>query len=153
MQLTAVHPTKNAISVEAVAIGIFENDKGLVVSSSLLSGAERKEVTQKLLDKEFKGGKAETLTLRTRAAEAAEAVWAAGLGKREKFTPEVARKFGAALLKKAKAEKWVTVRVDAEPILAAAGPAGIQALAEGILLADYRFDRYFSKKKNSNPVV
>lgn len=153
MQLTVVHPAKGTAQTEAVAIGVFENDKGLVVSSPLLSGAERKDITQKLLAKEFKGGKAENLTLRSCVSGAAEAVWVAGLGKREKFTPEIARKLGASLLKKAKAEKWVSVRVDAEAIYATAGRDGIQALAEGILLADYRFDRYFSKKKNSNPAV
>lgn len=153
MQLTANHfsSAKSGGPTEAIVIGVFEEDKGLTVGSALLSGAERKEVTKRLLAKEFKGGKAESLTLRSCGPVAGEAVWVAGLGKREKFGPESARKLGAALLKKAKADKWATVRVDGETVYAAAGRDGVQALCEGILLADYRFDRYFSKKKNSNP--
>lgn len=154
MNISVIVASKSMASAEAAVIGVFEGDKGLPVGSILLSGAARGEASRKLLEKEFKGGRGESLTLRLKgAAGSAETVWVCGLGKREKFTFESARKFGAAALKKAKAEKWSTVHVDAEAVHAVCGAEGAQALFEGMRLAEYKFDKYFSKKKNSNPVV
>ncbi len=152
MQLIAAASSKASAKSEAIVIGIFEGDKGLPVASVLFGGAESKAVSKKLLEKEFKGGKGENLTVHGGGSGSAT-IWAVGLGKREKFTVESARRFGGLVLKKAKAEKWATVRLDGEEVLAAAGKDGVQALFEGLRLADYRFDKYFSKKKNSNPAV
>jgi leucyl aminopeptidase len=155
MNISVVIASKSLAKSEAAVIGVFEGDKGLPISSILLSGAARGEVSRRLLGKEFKGGRGENLALRLGSAGAgsAETIWAYGLGKREKFTAEAARKFGAAVLKKAKGEKWSTVTVDAAAVFTACGADGAQALFEGMRLADYKFDRYFSKKKNSNPLV
>jgi leucyl aminopeptidase len=153
MQITIISGSKPAGRVEAVVIGVFEGDKGLPVASVLFSGLESKAVSKRLLEKEFKGGKGESLALRPEVAPSCEVIWIVGLGKREKFTVESARKLGGQVLRKAKAEKWTTVRVDGEEVFAAAGKDGVQAFFEGIRLADYKFDRYFSKKKNSNPAV
>ncbi len=153
MQISIMSGSKPAGRVEAVVIGVFEGDKGLPVASVLFSGVESKAVSKKLLEKEFKGGKGETLSLRPEVAPSCEVLWIVGLGKREKFNTESARRLGGQVFKKAKAEKWASVRVDGEEVFAAAGKDGVQAFFEGIRLADYKFDRYFSKKKNSYPAV
>jgi len=88
--------------------------------------------------KKFEGKEGESLLSN-------EVLWL-GLGKKEKYTLEKARRIAARALLQAKALQAQTLVLDMESVLGAFSPAEITAAAvEGIRLSDYRFDRYKSK--------
>jgi leucyl aminopeptidase len=119
---------------DTVAVGVFEGDETPAGAPAevgeLLSSGEAKR-SRKALALTHAGGKR----------------WlVAGLGKREDFTPEVARVAGALVRDRAKelstkALCWQTPTGD---------PAVAAALVEGTVLGDYSFDSHKSRGKDES---
>ena len=93
----------------------------------------------------FKGKERETLLLRPAQGSPAERLLLIGLGKRAEFTPEVLRRAASKAIRGAEALGLTQVAIRA-PEIARANPEKLkremQALAEGLSLATYRFDRH-----------
>jgi leucyl aminopeptidase len=125
---------------DTLCVGLFEGEPADAAIDEALGGR-----LGRLLDSgEAKGSFKKTAVLHPEGAIGATRVIAVGLGKRDEFTPERARVAGAIALGRA--------RDAGAKHLAWAVPAGVdeasiaRALAEGALLAAYRFDRYKSSK-------
>jgi len=129
--------------------GITEPTGATEAVNSALGGLIKKEIIE--LD-EFKGKKGTLAALPAYGKIPARRVIVVGLGKKEAFDINTARRASAIALKAAKrlkAEKVAT-------ILHGAGASDLsvftcaKALAEGAVLANYKFDRYKSKKTDSS---
>ncbi len=76
----------------------------------------------------------------------AEILWL-GLGKKEKYSLEKARRAAAKALSQAKALQAGTLALDMEAMLGAFNPSEVTAaVVEGARLSSYRFDKYKSKR-------
>lgn len=76
-----------------------------------------------------------------------------GLGKAEEFTAERARKAAGKAFKEARKLKASALDIDGEALAGKVAPLELgRALAEGALLAAYKFDKYLAKRKE-NPVT
>jgi leucyl aminopeptidase len=105
--------------------------------------------------KEFIGRKEETLLLHTGSKMAAERILLVGLGEKPEFSLAFLRQT-ASNVTKFLAEKQLGSFLLALPQLEIkkAGLAErVQTVAEGVLLADYRYDRYFSTAQPGRPVA
>ena len=108
---------------------------------------------QAVRSKEFTGAKGESLLLHGGAQMVAERVLLVGLGKESAISLQALRQT-ASDVTKLLSEKKLASFVLALPQLGLAkvhDEEMIQALAEGVLLADYRFDRYQTKNKPGKP--
>jgi leucyl aminopeptidase len=141
-------PLETATS--CLVIGVFEKElhsPRLEALSPLAGGA--------IDEKEFSGKARETLMLHLGGDSPCRRVLLTGLGQREEASLERLRQgIGtAAALAKGKgidalALDFSSFRFDKEP----AGETAA-ALAEGLLLADYRFDRFHTEKREELPAV
>ncbi len=90
-----------------------------------------------------KGG--ETHLFHPRDGRPAERMLLVGLGKKSKADGSSVRLYGAALARRLAEVRWPAARVhvpdDVVPL-----PEAVQAVAEGLSLADYRFDRHKSAR-------
>ncbi len=99
-------------------------------------------------EEHFEGKEGETLLLHTHGKIPAKRVLVVGLGKQEDFSLEGARRAAAHSVKKAKLIGAKRVA----SIFHGTGAGGLdptkaaQAIAEGVLLADYDFNKYQTKK-------
>src|SRR4051794_4374763 len=107
----------------------------------LLDGSLAREAA----DGDFKGRLGSSWIVTAGDGVAAKAVLLVGLGKRDELTLDGLRRVGATVASKLKSRRSVAVTiVDAVPDSIEAGDA-VGALAEGIALGNYSFQRYKSK--------
>ena len=105
--------------------------------------------------KEFTGSKGSFLLLHGGPQTAAERILLVGLGKESAFSLRSLRQISSSAVKFL-AEKQLASFVLAfpqVPIKKAAFDEKVQAITEGALLADYRYNRYLPKEKEGQPVV
>jgi leucyl aminopeptidase len=130
-----------------LVIPLFDGELGdtapvpLAAADKALEGQLRAAATQE----GFKGKADQTLVLNTLGKLGAARVALLGLGPRAKFTPEVLRMAAGRLAKTAQ-----KLKVDALTfVLPATGPVELsaRAVAEGVLLGLYKFDRYKASAK------
>jgi leucyl aminopeptidase len=125
-----------------LVIPLLESDLGdtapaaLVAANKALEGKLRAAATQE----GFKGKADQTLVMHTLGKLTAERVLLLGLGSRAKSTPEVLRLAAgraAKMAQKLKLTELTFVVPDTAP-----APVAVRAIAEGLLLGVYKFDRY-----------
>ncbi len=101
----------------------------------------------------FTGAAGQTLVLHTHGKLAATRVLLIGLGAVEKFGPDTVRRFAGYVVKhaeKLKVKKATLVLPENEAVRL---EVGVQAAAEGAMLAAYRFDKYLTKDKSTPSLV
>ena len=145
MNIKPVEQSHPYDKVDCLVVGAFEDSKNKVQNASVLSTSDKSKLNSGLSKKDFKGSKAEALTVYG-IPGTHEVVWVVGLGKKSAYSYEGARRLGSAIYKKAKSEKWKKCRIDFESISLKNDPTYGQSLTEGLLLSDYSFDKYKSKK-------
>ena len=102
----------------------------------------------------FTGAVGQSLLLHTHGKLAAARVLLLGLGSKEKLGPDTMRRFAGQAVKhaeKCKAKKAVLVLPEAEEEVRL--EVGVQAAAEGAILASYRFDKYLTENKPVSTLV
>ncbi|KFE67174.1 leucyl aminopeptidase [Hyalangium minutum] len=125
-----------------LVIPLLDGDLGDTASTALtaadkaLEGKLRAAATQE----GFKGKAEQSLVLNTLGTLAAERVLLLGLGSRGKFTHEVLRQAAGRAAKTAQKLKVQELTFVVPEALAA--PEAVRAIAEGLLLGVYKFDRY-----------
>src|SRR5919197_1599491 len=134
---------KKKISI--LVIGIFENEHDFTqlneVDPSLATTVE-----EIINNKEFKGVLGSNIILYTMGNGPIKKVMLIGLGKREKFTNETARIIaGKAALK---AKEMGLADLSVIPFSNKLDESLMEAIAEGILLSLYSFDRYKTKNEH-----
>ena len=105
--------------------------------------------------KEFTGGKGETLLLHNGKGLAAERVLLYGLGKERSLNLAGLRQ-AASCAAKQLAEKQLDsflLALAQVPIKKSSLAERVQVVAEGVLLADYRYSRYLAEEKPGQPVA
>ena len=147
---------KKGIALEqksaCVVLGVFE---GKLQGELLLELDQQAggSYLQAVRSKEFSGAKGESLLLHGGAQMVAERILLVGLGKESAISLQALRQT-ASDVTKLLSEKKLASFVFALPQLGLAkvhDEEVTQALAEGVLLADYRFDRYQTKNKSGKP--
>jgi len=128
---------------DALILGVFEADMASSAETSLdeaLGG-----VIAAMRDrKEVQGKAGEVVGIHTLGRVAASRVFVVGLGKREEFTPEAARRAAGAATKAVLGAKYASAAFALFGEGRFAGADFARAITEGVLLASYRFDRYRS---------
>lgn len=106
-------------------------------------------ISAAIRDGDFGGKWGETLYLRPATGVAAPRVLVVGLGKQEKFTPDLIRQSALPIMQMAKKKKLSTVA----SVLHGAGAGGVDPkeaarfLGLGAVLSGYEYDRYKSEKE------
>ncbi len=133
-------------------VGIFEEETDSTWTESIfwLTGRNLTHIFQ---DKEFTGKHQETLLLHMGSEKACLRILLVGLGKEKEITPEKIRRAVGSATGLIKGMKVSAFAVDVASFISeGASPTDIsQVLGEGILLADYRFDRYQTENAEEKP--
>lgn len=134
------------VSVDVAALGLFENEK----NNPFLQQCGKEinaEVQTALKTKEFSAEFGEIKSITTLGKIPARKVFVVGLGKRSEFTLEKMRRISANVLKTVKAsgaKQYASVLHHAGNFQK---DQAVLAAAEGVLLANYGFDRYRTEEK------
>jgi leucyl aminopeptidase len=138
---------KNTADVIALFV---HQDKGLL-SSEILSISRKLGIRVPAAELgDFAGKEGETLVLYARRTGKARRVILTGLGERKKLTLERYRRSSAAAAKRARVLKAESLAIFIPPV-AAEYQSVITSLAEGAILALYKYDKYISKKPDAPP--
>ncbi len=133
-------------TVEILGIGCFEGDKDFLKASSCLDARTKAALGKVLASKKISFKCSETFFTPAPFMKEAGVIFFIGLGKRDKFCLERARKAAAKFLSQAKAFKYRTARLDLDSLSEKFSLAELAVAAvEGARLSDYRFDKYKSK--------
>lgn len=122
---------------DVLVINMFEGEK------------TSQEIANKyaLEEDEFKGKFKNTYLLQTYDKIPARKILVMGLGKKDEMTLDKAREIGAKITNKVKSIHAKTVAIDFDEM-----EDYIGAVAEGLLIGDYKFDKYKSDKKEEKEI-
>ncbi len=141
---------KTACLVLGVFAGKYKNEQLLQINQQLGGALDRATRS-----KEFTGGKGEALLLHGGSQAFAERILLLGLGKEALFSLRSLRQVTSSAVKLL-AEKQLgsfLLALPQLPIKKTDFGERIQTIVEGVLLADYRYDRYLPKDKPGKPAV
>ena len=140
---------KTSCLVLGVFVGKYKEEQLLQIDQQ--AGGALVRATR---SKEFTGRKGETLLLHGGSTALAERILLLGLGKEADFSLHSLRQTSSSVAKLL-AEKQLgsfLLALPEVPIKKTDLAERIQAITEGVLLADYRYDRYLPKAKSGQPV-
>lgn len=128
---------------------LVKHSDGGISLDKAMGGAISKQIAAE----KFLGERGSTRVLFTAGKIPAKFVMLIGLGPREKCTLEVLRETGAIMARAAEDLKASSVALVLErgPIEEESAPERARAIAEGVLLGGYRFDRYKTGKNKTPP--
>ena len=145
MLIKAQHQKTKVTPVDCLIVGVFQDGKHQTQNVSSLSHADKLKLQKFLTQKKFKGTKLETSLCHTLPGTQ-ELILVIGLGKKDAYNYEVLRQVSSRIYKRSKSEKWSHLRIDFDSVAVRGNVNYAQALAEGLLLSDYAFKEYKSKK-------
>ena len=136
-----------------LVLGVFEGkykEELLLDLDDLVEGT----LSRATQSKEFTGRKGEVLLLHSGSQTTAERILLVGLGKESAFSLHSLRQVTSSAVKLLAGKQLgsFALALPQLPIKKTDFDERIQAIAEGILLADYRYDRYLSKAKSEQPI-
>lgn len=134
-----------------LVIGVFEGKHANELLSRV-DGMTTGAWTRARRSREFNAAVGETLLLHAGRDSAVERILLVGLGKEGSFTPATLRQTGSRIVATLTASHLTTFSVALEQLQVKKSTFAeiSQALAEGILLADYRYDRYFTADRSES---
>ncbi|NPA12352.1 MAG: leucyl aminopeptidase [Aquificae bacterium] len=139
---------KNA-RVGAVFSFFFKEQRKLSEELQKLDEELGGTITQLKRDVKFDGSEGSILTVPTFGKGKMDFVVVVGAGSRRDFSLDKARRLAATVVKKAKGLKADRFLIDAQPLAIKDEESKVaQAVVEGIILGNYKFDKYLSKKDN-----
>ncbi len=142
MDVRVLQGSVTEVETETVCLGIFQGVQELSGAAQAVDRALGGLLSALLRDRDFRGEKGETYWLRTQGKLPAKRVLLVGLGKHEKFTPDVVREVSAAAARAAAKFGELTTVVHGAGVGGLDPALAAQALVEGAILGDYRFKRY-----------
>jgi leucyl aminopeptidase len=134
---------------DLLVVNLFEGTTAPGGATGAVDKAIAGAISAAVLDGDFGGKWGETLYLRPAKGIAAPRVLVVGLGKQEKFTPDLVRQSALPVLRLAKKKRFSTVA----SVLHGAGAGGLDPeeaarfLGLGAVLSGYEYDRYKSEKE------
>jgi leucyl aminopeptidase len=154
MQITV--DTKHAIEVRtAIIVFLVPKLEGAKWSpQARVAAVDRAlggQISAVIASGDFRGGAGESLILYPNAAIPAERVQLLGLGDGNELDAESVRRLAGRVVNVARNRRATNIAIYAPRVPGMRLPAISQALAEGLVLASYRFDTYQERDKNAPP--
>jgi len=135
---------------DLLVVALFEGEKHSPKALQAIDSGASEVADNAIQKKRFSGKEGERFTSYDRAINGANELLLVGLGKKDKWSREKFRKRVAGILAYAKSQNTKSVRILTETFVN--GPVKLEETAELIPetldRADYRFDKYLSKKKD-----
>ncbi|MBR9683075.1 leucyl aminopeptidase [Candidatus Woesearchaeota archaeon] len=145
LNLTTKKDEFTKIATDLVVVPLFEEEKSNSFVDQLPTQL-KKEVSELLNRKSLKGEFGEARVLNTFGSISAKNILLLGLGKEKELSLEVLRRASAIVLKVAKGLNFKKVVTTLSKVSKLNDNEVVQAIVEGTLLANYRFDKFKSKK-------
>src|SRR3990172_12692601 len=159
MKLSAERTTLKNVRADVACTFLFEDRRLFEKRMDLLRKTLRYKVEALLEAKDFKGKEDETLVLYTEDKLTARRLMLVGLGEKKKLTRERIGRAAAAAAKRAQGLKLRSLAFEfpeAANVIAVVHESLqdiAQALVEGAALSLYRFDKYFTEKREEERTV
>ena len=150
MDISVKHQDMTTALANVIVLGIFEDDKILTPSQEKIDKALNGLISNGLIKKEgFKGKFSDTVIVPTQLKIASDKIMLVGLGKKKEFNCTKLRELCAKITKQL--DKTLNIKnISMELLGLKSGNYDIQsctsAMAEGILISLYDFDKYKNKK-------
>lgn len=153
MEIEVLNAELKEQACDILVVGLWEKTETLAGVIASVDEALGGIITEFVIKKDKFGGKyKETYLLQTYGKMPACKVLIAGLGEKEKFTPNRLRELSAKIITKVSSIKAKKVCIDLGELEFDACISG-QVVAEGALIAEYSFDKYKSKKDDESVKV
>jgi len=159
MKLSAQQSTLRKIKADAVAVFVRQDKNSFNHDLSAVRKLFGKKIDQVIELENFKAKEAEVISFFTDKKIASSRLFLAGLGEEKKLSLEQYRRAAAAVVKKAKASNVKRLAFSLPTIESESNTQKMaqdvvaHALAEGAMLAHYKYDKYFTEKKDENGKV
>ncbi len=149
MKLSVIQGASSSQATACAVLGYFEGKKGQDLG---LTSEQEIVFKRALLCKEFSGGAGEAMLLHGHAKSSPERILIVGLGKEKDFTLDKLRQVTSDAAKQLALKQLGTFvfALGQLPVKKESLAARIQAVAEGVLLADYSYDRYLPQERTKN---
>ena len=149
-KITSGH-LKNA-RTKAVISFVFKEQKKLPEEIAQLDEILEGAISALKKETKFNGDFGKVLTVPSLGKGKTDFVILIGAGSKRDFDLDKARRLGAVAVKKMRSMKIDKAMVDAEALsVKEEDPDVAQAITEGVILGNYRFDKYMSKKDEFEP--
>ncbi len=155
MNLTIRLEAVERLATEALALGILEGARRPTGAARAVDRATGGAIAAALDRGDFSGKKDQIAVLYPRGRGRAKRLILVGLGPEAELSQDRIRQAGGRAVAKAR-DLGVRELAMVVPVAGKRGPGledAAQALAEGLVLADYAFDRYRTKDKDKNQPV
>ncbi len=148
MRIECVSGDIRTVKADMIVVNLFEETARPGGATGAVDAAIGGAITAAVRARDFDGKLGETFFLRPARGVSSPRVLVVGLGKREKFTPDVARQAALPVMKAAKRMKLDTVAsiVHGAGIGGAAPATAARFAALGAALSSFEFDRYKGEK-------
>ena len=133
-------------ALDAIVLFHFE-DEALSAPVATVDSALHGAISAMVGRKELKGSAGEVTSILTLGALPAARVVVAGLGKRAKFSSEAVRRASGKVAKLLRKAGLLSAGIEVPAFEAVTAEEATRAVSEGILLATYSFDAYFSSER------
>jgi leucyl aminopeptidase len=153
MKVSAEKSSLKKVQADAACVFVFQDRKLFDEKMAILKKTVKNQVESLLGSKDFKGKEGEAVVLYTENKMAARRLMLVGLGEEKKLSLEKIRRGAALAAKKGQSLKLRSLAIEFPSSIGdlqtlKEEPREIaQAIAEGASLALYRFDKYFTDKK------
>ncbi|MBD1841070.1 leucyl aminopeptidase [Coleofasciculus sp. FACHB-501] len=150
MDIRAIDTPRLDWAGDALALGFFEDAVEVTDDLAVLDEKFAGTLNELIAETEFKGKEGSSAVTRVGAGSPVRKIILVGLGKAEAFQPDTLRRIGAAIARLAKKEKSKILGISL-PVWNQAPDATAGAIAEGILLALHKDNRFKSEPEDKEP--
>ena len=135
------------LECDLLSVAAFEGKVTALETFGVLDKALDGLLSATATEEQFEGKEGEKLLLHTHGRISCKRILVVGLGKREDFELAESRRFAAAVAETSTACRAKRLATTLPPVDATAQSQTAQFFIEGLLLANYKFDRYLSEDK------
>jgi leucyl aminopeptidase len=150
MDIRAIDTPRLDWAGDALALGFFEDAVEVTDDLAALDEKFAGTLNELIAETEFKGKEGSSAVSRVGAGSPVRKIILVGLGKADAFQADTLRRIGAAIARLAKKEKSKTLGISL-PVWNHAPDATAGAIAEGILLALHKDNRFKSEPEDKEP--
>lgn len=150
MDIRAIDTPRLDWTGDVLALGFFEDAVEVTDDLAVLDEKFSGILNELIAETEFKGKEGSSAVSRVGAGSPVRKIILVGLGKADAFQPDTLRRIGAAIARLAKKEKSKTLGISL-PVWNQAPDATAGAIAEGILLALHKDNRFKSEPEDKEP--
>jgi len=146
MEINLTTKKLDNVKTDAVFFLMFEDNKKLEGELENIDKALNGGVFDLIELQKYKAEESKFLIIPTLGKIKANYVAIVGLGKEKKFENDIIRRVASYIIRKAKELKLSDIIIDTNLQQFENYDEVVQAITEGLILGDYSFDKYFSKR-------